>query len=59
VYIVLGILGLLLLAYAGGMFWAVRRGRTIPRSAYLGLLVINAAVVGVVVVWIATSNKGA
>jgi hypothetical protein len=41
------------------MFWAVRRGRTIPRSAYLGLLVINAAVVGVVVVWIATSNKGA
>jgi hypothetical protein len=56
VYIVLGILGLLLLGYAGWLFWAVRGGRPVGRSGYLILLVLNLAVIGVVVAWFVTSD---
>ena len=55
-YVVLGILGLALLCYAGGLFWLVRKGRPVGKSAYLILLLLNVAVIAVVVVWFATSN---
>jgi hypothetical protein len=56
VFIVLGILGLLLLGYAGGLLLAVRRGRPVGRWGYLILLGINVAVIAVVVAWFATSG---
>jgi hypothetical protein len=49
VRILLGLLSVLLLLYAGALLWAAQRGRGIPRAAYLVLIPLNLAVVVLVI----------
>ncbi|MEV4757901.1 hypothetical protein AB0J86_22675 [Micromonospora sp. NPDC049559] len=48
---VLGIVGLLLLAYAAGLLWMVRRGRKIPPAAYLGVVGLNGVLIAALLAW--------
>ncbi|WP_198347966.1 hypothetical protein [Plantactinospora sp. KBS50] len=48
---VLGIIGLLMLGYAVGLFVLVRRGRRIPQAGYLGLLVLNGVLIAALLAW--------
>ncbi|MFB9235940.1 hypothetical protein ACFFWC_10345 [Plantactinospora siamensis] len=48
---VLAIIGLLMLGYAAGLLWHVRRGRRIPQVAYLGLLVLNGVLIAALLAW--------
>jgi hypothetical protein len=52
----LGTLGVLLLVYAAGLLWTVRRGRRLPPAAYLGLVGLNGLLVAGLLAW-AVANR--